>query len=140
MWLTGFEFDLLLPHRYLDVILHSGGQPGSFLPKLPAEVISRLKRIAWKIIDDSFLGRASLFYSGSVLAFGAVILAAGQIGLQFPGVEFLDNGDGVCRVAEVCAELRRAKAAAEKSGCGLVSLGKSGAAFCSVEKEISRLI
>ena len=100
MWLTGFEFDLMLPFRYLDSIFHS------LKSTIPADTFSILRKLAMNFLDDSFLGRSSLFFSGDVLAFAAVTMAAADLQLALPNLES-SNQDNMYKLPDVCAEMRK---------------------------------
>ncbi|KAF4667647.1 hypothetical protein FOZ61_008035 [Perkinsus olseni] len=68
MCLTGFEFDLNLPHKHIVKSITSDG-----------ELRKRLQQKAIAFLNEAFRGRSVLFYPGDVLAFAAVSEAAAAI-------------------------------------------------------------
>ncbi|EER05993.1 hypothetical protein Pmar_PMAR028181 [Perkinsus marinus ATCC 50983] len=71
MCLTGFEFDLNLPHKHVGSIVKSITGDG--------ELRKRLQQKAVAFLNEAFRGRSVLFYPGDVLAFAAVSEAAAAV-------------------------------------------------------------
>ncbi|KAF4650683.1 hypothetical protein FOL47_000970, partial [Perkinsus chesapeaki] len=71
MCLTGFEFDLNLPHKHVNGIVRSITNDG--------DLRKRLQQKAIALLNEAFRGRSVLFYPGDVLAFAAVSEAASTV-------------------------------------------------------------